>query len=658
METVEAIVKNTEKEAAFKNGKPGQKWYSNFLKRHPRIALREAESVTKARAIVTEEAIRAWFRELRQYLKDTNNEDILDDPNRILNADEAGFGLCPKTGKVLAPRGYKNLYSIKLGNEKENLTVLIVFTASGKICPPLVVFPYVRPPKALVNNMPPNWVLGRSDSGYMRGDVFFEYIANDFNEWVTQNDLKRPILLFIDGHKSHMTMNLSEFCDTHGIILYCLPPNTTHILQPADVSVFKPLKTEWKKTVREWQRHEVNKCVTKINFCRVFELALKNTNMKQHIINGFRRCGLFPLNDNNVDYSKCIKNIIEKNAASTHTSEVSPLSPHEIYCAKKVIERIRSKLTDYGINVDVIINEIATLEGDSLVGAILPIEAFDIPQQSSEVFINHPNEILHNTSAQEQFGVLKRVEDVVEDKGENNDEEEVLNEKVIQLEAGSAVKQNIEKGKNEEGPNTSTIEIQEGGSKIQDCGQEPREKLNKDKFEAEASEIDATSQIKIQSDSIQYIPLKASFDNILKFKFPNDLAETFNKNKKTQNLPKAINSQVWRNFHQNKENEKTQKAESIKKRKQERINALKTKKKKTVNKNTPQEEAEATVAQSTEVIYCAACDEELHSDTDDEDDKNIGCDSCTKWFHLRCTELFGMPFEEAAEKDYNCFTCS
>nr|CAI5848360.1 unnamed protein product [Callosobruchus analis] len=72
-----------------------------------------------------------------------------------------------------------------------------------------------------------------------------------------------------------MTMNLSEFCDTHGIILYCLPPNTTHILQPADVSVFKPLKTEWKKTVREWQRHEVNKCVTKINFCRVFELALK-----------------------------------------------------------------------------------------------------------------------------------------------------------------------------------------------------------------------------------------------------------------------------------------------------------------------------------------------------------------------------------------------
>ncbi|KAJ8952536.1 hypothetical protein NQ314_007519 [Rhamnusium bicolor] len=98
-----------------------------------------------------------------------------------------------------------------MGNEKDNITVLIFFTASGKICPPLILFPYIRPPKALVDSMPSNWVLGRSDSGWMKGDVFFEYITNDFKQWVTQNNLKRPILLLIDGHKSHMTLPLSEF---------------------------------------------------------------------------------------------------------------------------------------------------------------------------------------------------------------------------------------------------------------------------------------------------------------------------------------------------------------------------------------------------------------------------------------------------------------
>lgn len=44
-----------------------------------------------------------------------------------------------------------------------------------------------------------------------------------------------------------MTMPLSEYCQRNGIIVYALPPNSTPIMQPADVSVFKPLKAEWKK---------------------------------------------------------------------------------------------------------------------------------------------------------------------------------------------------------------------------------------------------------------------------------------------------------------------------------------------------------------------------------------------------------------------------
>ncbi|KAL1487765.1 hypothetical protein ABEB36_015600 [Hypothenemus hampei] len=32
-----------------------------------------------------------------------------------------------------------------------------------------------------------------------------------------------------------MSIELSEYCDNNGIILYELPPNSTHIMQPADV---------------------------------------------------------------------------------------------------------------------------------------------------------------------------------------------------------------------------------------------------------------------------------------------------------------------------------------------------------------------------------------------------------------------------------------
>ncbi|KAJ8930523.1 hypothetical protein NQ314_016670 [Rhamnusium bicolor] len=56
--TVESIIKSSNKQHLFKNGKPGQRWYSNFLKRHLEISLQEAEGINKARAIVTEESIR------------------------------------------------------------------------------------------------------------------------------------------------------------------------------------------------------------------------------------------------------------------------------------------------------------------------------------------------------------------------------------------------------------------------------------------------------------------------------------------------------------------------------------------------------------------------------------------------------------------------
>lgn len=51
------------------------------------------------------------------------------------------------------------------------------------------------------------------------------------------------VILFVVGHKSHMSYHISELCTELGIILTAQYPNATRILQPADVNAFKPLKT-------------------------------------------------------------------------------------------------------------------------------------------------------------------------------------------------------------------------------------------------------------------------------------------------------------------------------------------------------------------------------------------------------------------------------
>ena len=76
-----------------------------------------------------------------------------------------------------------------------------------------------------------------------------------FHEWflkvflpAVQDRLKTgPALLFVDGHNSHLALDLLGSARANNITIYCLPPNTTRILQPLDVGVFGALKTSLEK---------------------------------------------------------------------------------------------------------------------------------------------------------------------------------------------------------------------------------------------------------------------------------------------------------------------------------------------------------------------------------------------------------------------------
>lgn len=150
-------------------------------------------------------------------------------------------------------------------------------------------------------------------------------MANSLNQWIEACGIKKPIFFIIDGHKSHLTMNLSDFCSKNGIILYALLANATHIMQPCDVSVYKPLKSEWQTTVQEWQMCEenINQVLTRAKFCLLLKKILAKYNLPQTIQNGFRKCGLFPFNPDAVDYTKCVQNLLEE-LQETHTDPKSP----------------------------------------------------------------------------------------------------------------------------------------------------------------------------------------------------------------------------------------------------------------------------------------------------------------------------------------------
>lgn len=74
-----------------------------------------------------------------------------------------------------------------------------------------------------------------------------------FYPWLIQQKLILLVVLFLDGHRSHISLPLTTFCKEKGIELVALLPNSTHVLQPVDVAVFRPVKGSWRDIVREFR---------------------------------------------------------------------------------------------------------------------------------------------------------------------------------------------------------------------------------------------------------------------------------------------------------------------------------------------------------------------------------------------------------------------
>ena len=173
LNSIQQIIQEDGRLNSFKAGRPGDGWFAAFLKRHPDISQRNAESICRMRGALTEQCIRGWFTDVKKYFDDNNIAYVLQDPRRQYNTDETGFQLDPKSGNVLAPGG-ENVYTEAEGR-KEQVTVLVTTCADGRVMQPAIVYPCKRAiPNYIVDKLPDDrFCIVRSDSGWMMSDIFF-----------------------------------------------------------------------------------------------------------------------------------------------------------------------------------------------------------------------------------------------------------------------------------------------------------------------------------------------------------------------------------------------------------------------------------------------------------------------------------------------------
>jgi hypothetical protein len=113
--------------------------------------------------------------------------------------------------------------------------------------------------------------------------------------------LSHRYLLIMDGHISHVSMEVVQEARAAGLDLLTLPSHTSHALQPLDVSIFKPFKQFFCQYRDFWMSRNLNEEASKETLAQWVSLSLKKALTEWNIKKGFSGTRIWPLNKHAVD---------------------------------------------------------------------------------------------------------------------------------------------------------------------------------------------------------------------------------------------------------------------------------------------------------------------------------------------------------------------
>ena len=312
MAFVWAIAKRTGKADRFNpEYGPSKHWWSNFRKRHPKLTLRKSDKLDRCRAdAYNAEVVDEYFNLLQNVLKENN---LLSAPRQLYNCDETFLPLDTTREKVVTV--VKHVYSQAQGTP-DHITMPCGASGAGFPLPPMIIYPKAFHGGPYTVAGPDDAVYAKSESGWVDSDLFLSWLKKSFLKFAVP---QRPLILFVDGHSSHVTLDVIDLARENDVIILCFPPHTTHALQPLDVAVFKSLKDFFSKSVWALCFAKKNFIVSKREFARVVKGPIERAFSIPNFKAGFAKSGIFPFNPNAIDRSKMISG-----SSSSQSSESQP----------------------------------------------------------------------------------------------------------------------------------------------------------------------------------------------------------------------------------------------------------------------------------------------------------------------------------------------
>ena len=270
----------------------GKNWAPRFVTRSDKLKMAFNRAKDRQRILQEDpEVVSAWFK----LVEETKAKFGVHD-NDVHNFDETGFQMgVIGSMKVVTGSERRNRPELIQPGDREWVTVVQSICAGGYATPPFIIY------KGRVHisawyeeaGIPHNWKLSVSENGWTNNALGLKWLEH-FDTHTKARQVGSYRLLILDGHESHLNQGFKDYCLEQKILTLCMPPHSSHILQPLDVVCFSPLKQKYSQRVRDLARRRVFH-INKEGFLPAFRDAFFDVFTEENCRKAFEASGLVPI---------------------------------------------------------------------------------------------------------------------------------------------------------------------------------------------------------------------------------------------------------------------------------------------------------------------------------------------------------------------------